>query len=139
MDYYYKYVKNDVIEFVGSMSRKTELYSDISYEKYEELDKKLNNIPKRTLDFKYQLSNKTEEYIRVETNHDEKVQWYVNAVLNDTITLDEVPEDFIDEVNALISEEPNNPYGIDNNLYLQIKTDEKQHTINEIVEEASKE
>lgn len=114
MTYYYKEVIDGIITMFGSMSRPTEIYEDISEEKYKELEEKKQNKPSNTLDVKYVLDNETEEYIEVETTHDEKVMWYVSAITDGTMTIDDVPEEFKSDVQALLPVEPVYPYGLSN-------------------------
>lgn len=70
-------------------------------------------------------------------SHAFNVQDYVNKVRAGVITLEDVPVNYRAEVESIInapaSEEPNNPYGIDNALYSQIE----QGLVNKIVEEVS--
>ncbi len=78
-----------------------------------------------------------EEYNALMTeinSHAENVKDYVNKVRAGEITLAEVPAEYRSEVEAIINapapEEPNNPYGIPNAKYEEIR----QGVVNEIVE-----
>lgn len=67
-------------------------------------------------------------------SHSANVQDYVNKVKAGEIALADVPVDYRAEVEAIINapvpEEPNNPYGIPNDKYEEIR----QGVVNEIVE-----
>lgn len=67
-------------------------------------------------------------------SHAANVQDYVNKVKAGEITLADVPADYRSEVEVIINapapEEPNNPYGIPNDTYDQIK----QNVVDEVVE-----
>lgn len=64
------------------------------------------------------------------------VQDYVNKIRAGEIALEDVPADYRTEVEAILNvpapEEPNNPYGIPNDKYEEIR----QGVVNEIVEGA---
>ena len=98
----YKIVQNGIITMLGESQAKPEEGVEITKEKYNELLAVCRNAPQDTLETKYFLSNETEQYEGRETIHEEKVQWYVNSVMNDTITIEDVPEEYQAEVEALI-------------------------------------
>ena len=67
-------------------------------------------------------------------SHAASVQDYAKKVQSGEVTIEDVPDDYRTEVETIISapapEEPNNPYGIPNDKYEEIR----QGVVNEIVE-----
>lgn len=109
---FYKIVENGYITIIGRPkvpSNGVEITSD----KYCSLILKICNIPADTLDSIYRLSNETEEYVSCERTHEETVDWYVQAVSSETMTLDEVPEDFRAEVEAKLPTPTEPTYTLD--------------------------
>lgn len=100
--FYYKAVNNEIITQIGSGSKPIKLYTEITEEKYNQLMIVVQSKPKDTLETIYYLSAETEEYVGRDTTHDEKVNWYVSAVVSKQMTIDEVPEEYKAEVQAII-------------------------------------
>lgn len=67
-------------------------------------------------------------------SHAASVQDYAKKVQSGEVTIEDVPDDYRTEVETIINapapEEPNNPYGIPNDKYDEIR----QGVVNEIVE-----
>lgn len=97
---FYKIVQNNEIAMIGESNNVPSIGTEITEEKYNQLTALIRTKPSDTLETKYFLSNDTEEYTGRETTHDEKVEWYVSAVLSEQITIDEVPTEYKAEVEA---------------------------------------
>ena len=52
-----------------------------------------------------------------------QVDWYYMQVMTEKMTIDEVPEEYKAEVQARLTEKPNNDYGIDNTTYNNVIDD----------------
>lgn len=96
----YKQIENGVIVTIGKSSVIPSNGTEITEEKYNQLMAVIQSRPEDTLETVYYLSAETEEYVSRDTTHDEKVDWYVNAVITGTMTIEEVPEEFRAEVEA---------------------------------------
>lgn len=96
----YKQIENGVITTIGKSSVIPSNGMEITEEKYDEIMSVIQSRPDDTLNVHYYLSAETESYVGRETTHDEKVDWYVNAVITGTMTIEEVPEEFRAEVEA---------------------------------------
>lgn len=103
---FYKIVQNNEIAMIGESNNVPSIGTEITEEKYNQLTALIRTKPSDTLETKYFLSNDTEEYTGRETTHDEKVEWYVSAVLSEQITIDEVPTAYKAEVEAKLPKEP---------------------------------
>lgn len=98
----YKQIENGVITTIGKSSIIPSNGVEITEEKYDEIMAVIQSRSDDTLDVHYYLSAETETYVGRETTHDEKVDWYVNAVIAGTMTIDAVPAEYKAEVQAII-------------------------------------
>lgn len=97
---FYKQIKNGAITLIGESPIVPYQAMQITEEKYNQLMAVIRKHPSDTLETKYYLSAETETYVGRETTHEEKVDWYVSAVMSEEITIDGVPEEFKEEVAA---------------------------------------
>lgn len=108
MTYYYKRLNgNGQVIMIGTQSfpfmPDAKIGSEeITEEKYKELQTKIQSKPEDTLEQKYLLDDSTEEYKAFNTTHEEKVNWYVNAVVIGDMALSDVPSEFKAEVEAMM-------------------------------------
>ena len=96
---FYKIVQNGYITMIGSPNVPSN-GEEITKEKHTELSEKIKARPQDTLESVYRLSNETETYIPCERTHEETVDWYVQAVSNGGMILEEVPEEYRIEVES---------------------------------------
>nr|DAR21882.1 MAG TPA: hypothetical protein [Caudoviricetes sp.] len=96
---FYKIVENGQIAQIGSPNMPNGAI-EITEEKYNQLMAVIRNHPSDTLETKHYLSAETETYVGRETTHEEKTDWYAAAVLSEEMTIDDVPEEFKEEVLA---------------------------------------
>lgn len=97
---FYKQIKNGAITLIGESPIVPYQAVQINEEKYNQLMALIRNHPSDTLETKYYLSAETETYVGRETTHEEKIDWYAAAVLSEEMTIDDVPEEFKEEVAA---------------------------------------
>lgn len=102
---YYKTIQDNEITMIGNSSAVPQNATEISGEKYNQIMAVIQTHPEDTLETKYYLSAETETYVGRETTHDEKVDWYVSAVLTDQMTIDGVPSEYQEEVKAKLPQE----------------------------------
>lgn len=130
--HYYKVITDGLITQIGSGSKETTMFTPITQEEYNSLIAKMQNKPEDTLEQKYVLDSETEEYKAVETTHEEKVDWYRKAVESEEMAIDEVPEEYKSEVEALL---PNNSYGIPNKEYIKLVSAEQEKYREQLAQE----
>ena len=107
---FYKYVLDGIIVKVGtSISIPTECV-EITLEEKSHLESLIDEKPSDTLESVYRLSAETEQYEPFTRTHEETVVWYVEQVGSGEMTLDEVPEDYRAEVEAIITPQPSDDY-----------------------------
>ncbi len=110
---YYKTIQNGEITMIGKSSVVPQTAVEISEEKYNQIMAVIQTHPEDTLETKHYLSAKTESYVGRETTHDEKVDWYVSAVVTNQMTIDEVPSEYQEEVKAKLPQEEQEKYTLD--------------------------
>lgn len=101
-DYYYKIVENGYIVQIqgGSVLPKRAIPLE-DEAAYNALLKYINEEkPADTLEAVYRLSSEIEKYIACERTHDETVDWYVQEIVAGNITIEDVPEEYKEEVTA---------------------------------------
>lgn len=109
----YKQIENGVITTIGKSSVIPSNGTEITEEKYNQLMAVIQSRPEDTLETVYYLSAETEEYVSRDTTHDEKVDWYVSAVVSEQMAIEEVPEEFRASVEAKLPQAEPAKYTLD--------------------------
>lgn len=110
---YYKTIQDNEITMIGNSSAVPQNATEISGEKYNQIMAVIQTHPEDTLETKYYLSAETETYVGRETTHDEKVDWYVSAVLTEQMAIEGVPSEYQEEVKAKLPQEGQEKYTLD--------------------------
>lgn len=110
---FYKQIKNGTIALIGESPIVPYQAVQITEEKYNQLMAVIRNHPSDTLETKHYLSAETETYVGRETTHEEKVDWYVSAVLTEQMTINGVPSEYQEEVKAKLPQEEQEKYTLD--------------------------
>ena len=103
---YYKQTDNNIIIAIGISSVAGRNQIEISETEYNSLMGVIQNKPEDTLESIYRLSVETNQYEPFTLTRKETVDWYVQKVASEEMTLDEVPTEYKEEVEALIPSEP---------------------------------
>lgn len=69
--------------------------------------------------------------------HDLMVGQYATEVMNEAITIDDIPEEYRDEVQAIVDSRPKNPYGLPDDVYAEIISNAEQSYRDKLVQEVS--
>ena len=109
---FYKVVENGYITMIGSPNVPSNGV-EITEANYIELSNTIKSRPEDTLEAIYRLSNETETYVPCERTHGETVDWYVQAVSSETMTLEEVPEEYRSEVETKLPTPTEPTYTLD--------------------------
>ena len=111
---YYKQIENNIIILIGTSNRiDTETMIEISKADYDNLLSVVKNKPDDTLEYIYRLSAETNQYEPFARTHEETVDWYVGKILNEEMTIDDVPETYKEEVKAKLPVPPEQKYTLD--------------------------
>lgn len=111
---YYKQIENNIIILIGTSNRiDTKTMIEISKYDYDNLLSAVKNKPEDTLEYIYRLSAETNQYEQFGRTHEEAVDWYVGKILNEEMTIDDVPETYKEEVKAKLPVPPEQKYTLD--------------------------
>lgn len=110
---FYKIVENGYITIIGKSQRVPSNGEEITEARHTELSNTIKARPEDTLEAVYRLSNETEQYVAVPRTHEEIVDWYVQAVENGTLTIEEVPEEYRSEVESKLPTPTEPTYTLD--------------------------
>lgn len=110
---YYKTIQNGELTIIGKSSVAPQNAVKISKEKYNQIMAVIQTHPEDTLETKHYLSAETETYVGRETTHEEKVDWYVSAVVTNQMTVDGIPSEYQEEVKAKLPQEEQEKYTLD--------------------------
>lgn len=99
----YKYIENGIIVYIGESNRIPAGGVEITPEEKAKLEAVIASKPAGTLESIYRLSAETEQYEPYPRTHEETVAWYAEQVNGGEMTLDEVPDDYLSEVEAQIN------------------------------------
>ena len=105
----YKYIENGIVVYIGESNVIPACGVEITDEEKAHLESVIASKPDDTLESVYRLSAETEQYVACLRTHEETVQWYAEQV-NSGMALDEVPEDYRAEVEAIITPQPSDDY-----------------------------
>ena len=111
---YYKQIENNIIILIGTSNRiDTKTMIEISKADYDNLLSVVKNKPDDTLEYIYRLSAETNQYEQFSRTHEETVDWYVGKILNEEMTIDDIPETYKEEVKAKLPVPPEQKYTLD--------------------------
>lgn len=111
---YYKQIENNIIILIGTSNRiDTKTMIEISKTDYDNLLSVVKNKPDDTLEYIYRLSAETNQYEPFARTHEETVDWYVGKILNEEMTINDVPETYKEEVKAKLPVPPEQKYTLD--------------------------
>lgn len=111
---YYKQIENNIIILIGTSNRiDTKTMIEISKADYDNLLSAVKNKPEDTLEYIYKLSAETNQYEQFSRTHEEVVDWYVGKILNEEMTIDDVPETYREEVKAKLPKPQEQTYTLD--------------------------
>lgn len=110
---YYKILENNIITTIGTLSRANDSVTEITETEYKSLLSVMANKPVDTLEYIYRLSAETNQYEPFTRTHEETVEWYVEKVTNEEMTIDDVPTEYKVEVEAKLPQPEPKKYTLD--------------------------
>ena len=110
---FYKIVNDNIITMIGDWSVPPKNGIKITAEEKARLKSVIEVKPSDTLEYIYRLSAETERYVPYERTHDETLDWYVQAVSSGAMTIEDVPEDYIAEVEGRLPHPEEQKYTLD--------------------------
>lgn len=110
---YYKQVENNIILSIGILEVANDSLTEITETEYNNLLAIMKRAPKDGAEYGYHLSAETLQYEFYVKPREEAVDWYVGKILNEEMTLDEIPETYREEVKAKLPVPPEQTYTLD--------------------------
>lgn len=110
---YYKKVENNIILSIGTLEVANDSLTEITETEYKNLLAIMKRAPQDGAEYGYHLSAETLQYEFYVKPREEAVDWYVGKILNEEITIDDVPETYREEVKAKLPKPPEQKYTLD--------------------------
>jgi hypothetical protein len=110
---YYKVIENNIITMIGTLSRINDSVTEITEIEYNNLLAIMKKAPQDGAEYGYHLSAETLQYEFYVKPREEAVDWYVGKILNEEMTIDDVPETYREEVKAKLPVPPEEKYTLD--------------------------
>lgn len=110
---YYKQVENGIILSIGTLEVANDSVTEITETEYNNLLAIMKRAPKGGVEYGYHLSAETLQYEFYVKPREEAVDWYVGKILNEEMTIDEIPETYREEVKAKLPVPPEQTYTLD--------------------------
>lgn len=117
---YYKMISDNIIKLIGTSKTLSIGCEEITETEYNNLLAIMRKAPQDGAEYGYHLSAETLQYEFYVKPREEAVDWYVGKILNEDMTINDVPETYREEVKAKL---PNNDYGIDDTTYNNVIDD----------------
>lgn len=102
---YYKIIENNIITMIGTLSRINDSLTEITETEYNNLLAIMKKAPQEGAEYGYHLSAETLQYEFYVKPREEAVDWYVGKILNEEMTINDVPETYREEVKAKLPEQ----------------------------------
>lgn len=110
---HYKQVENGIILSIGTLEVANNSLTEITETEYENLLAIMRKAPQDGAEYGYHLSAETLQYEFYVKPREEAVDWYVGKILNEEMTIDEIPETYREEVQAKLPVPPEQTYTLD--------------------------
>lgn len=110
---YYKQIENNIILSIGTLEVANDSLTEITETEYNNLLAIMKKAPKDEAEYGYHLSAETLQYEFYVKPREEAVDWYVGKILNEEMTIDDVPETYKEEVKAKLPVPPEQKYTLD--------------------------
>lgn len=110
---YYKQIENGIILSIGTLEVANDSLTEITETEYNNLLAIMEKAPQDGAEYGYHLSAETLQYEFYVKPREEAVDWYVGKILNEEMTIDDVPETYKEEVKAKLPVPPEQKYTLD--------------------------
>lgn len=110
---YYKQIENGIILSIGTLEVANDSLTEITETEYNNLLAIMEKAPQDGAEYGYHLSAETLQYEFYVKPREEAVDWYVGKILNEEMTINDVPETYREEVKAKLPVPPEQKYTLD--------------------------
>lgn len=143
MIYYYKVIENEKIKYIGTQSfPPTEEQTEITKEEYDQLSVEIKAHAEIVRNYVKQLVAGSIEYSAIPDDYREEAgqqaaPQFADKIIAEEITIEDVPAEIKDDVQAIVDSLPKNPYGLPDDVYAEIISNAEQSYRDKLVQEVS--
>lgn len=143
MIYYYKVIENEKIKYIGTQSfPPTEEQTEITKEEYDQLSVEIKAHAEIVRNYVKQLVAGSIEYSAIPDDYREEAgqhaaPQFADKIIAEEITIEDVPAEIKDDVQAIVDSRPKNPYGLPDDVYAEIISNAEQSYRDKLVQEVS--
>ena len=143
MIYYYKVIENEKIKYIGTqLFPPTEEQTEITKEEYDQLSVEIKAHAEIVRNYVKQLVAGSIEYSAIPEDYREEsgqhaAPQFADKIIAEEITIEDVPAEIKDDVQAIVDSLPKNPYGLPDEVYAEIISNAEQSYRDKLVQEVS--
>lgn len=143
MIYYYKVIENEKIKYIGTQSfPPTEEQTEITKEEYDQLSVEIKAHAEIVRNYVKQLVAGQIGYTEIPDDYREEAgqqaaPQFADKIIAEEITIEDVPAEIKDDVQAIVDSRPKNPYGLPDEVYAEIISNAEQSYRDKLVQEVS--
>lgn len=143
MIYYYKVIENEKIKYIGTQSfPPTEEQTEITKEEYDQLSAEIKAHAETVRNYAAQLVAGQIDYTEIPDDYREEAgqqaaPQFADKIIAEEITIEDVPAEIKDDVQAIVDSRPKNPYGLPDEVYAEIISNAEQSYRDKLVQEVS--
>ena len=143
MIYYYKVIENEKIKYIGTQSfPPTEEQIEITKEEYDQLSAEIKEHAETVRNYVAQLVAGQIGYTEIPDDYREEAgqqaaPQFADKIIAEEITIEDVPAEIKDDVQAIVDSRPKNPYGLPDEVYAEIISNAEQSYRDRLVQEVS--
>ena len=143
MIYYYKVIENEKIKYIGTQSfPPTEEQIEITKEEYDQLSAEIKEHAETVRNYVAQLVAGQIGYTEIPDDYREEAgqqaaPQFADKIIAEEITIEDVPAEIKDDVQAIVDSRQNNPYGLPDDVYAEIISNAEQSYRDKLAQEVS--
>lgn len=143
MIYYYKIEEEGKLKMIGTQSfPPVEGQTGITEDEYNQLMEEIKAHADSVRSYTDQLVSGSIEYSAIPEDYREEAgisaaPQFADKIISEEITIEDVPAEIRDDVQAIVDSRPKNPYGLPDDVYAEIISNAEQSYRDKLVQEAS--
>ena len=143
MIYYYKIEEEGKLKMIGTQSFPVvEGQTSITEDEYNQLMNEINAHAEAVRNYAAQLVAGQIGYTEIPDDYREEAgqqaaPQFADKIIAEEITIEDVPAEIKDDVQAIVDSRPKNPYGLPDDVYAEIISNSEQSYRDKLVQEVS--
>lgn len=143
MIYYYKIEEEGKLKMIGTQSFPVvEGQTSITEEEYNQLMNEIKAHAETVRNYAAQLVAGQIGYTEIPDDYREEAgqqaaPQFADKIISEEITIEDVPAEIKDDVQAIVDSRPKNPYGLPDDVYAEIISNSEQRYRDKLVQEVS--